>query len=429
MFPICHSVLVKDALLYEVGHPLCGQRVHLFAKEGVITNVSTSARAMPTLVDCTIQGEEVGLSPGWMDLRANFCDPGFQKKEDLHSGTMAAAAGGFVGVHLVPHTQPAVRTQSVVQYIKHKADNTLVRLYPMGAFSADAVRGGLSDMLQMHEAGVSIFTHDDHAVNDAHLLLQALRYVMGFDGLIVETPQDFCLSRMGSVHEGQTSTQMGLQGVPAVSEEIAVYRGLRLLDYSKSRLHFSCITTAGSLELIRRAKRRGLPVSCDVSLHHLLFDDTALLHFDTQHKVHPPYRGKRDRQALLRGVRTNVVDAIVSSHTPQHAQDKEDAFLTAAYGNITLQTAFSVLNSIKDVLPLALSLPKLYEGPYRVTGLSPPSLTVGASACFTVFDSSRQWRFHAATSHSKSVNSPFYGKTMRGEVLATVRDSFVFLPG
>ena len=361
-------------------------------------------------------------------MRADFCDPGFQKREDLHSGIRAAASGGFVGVYLLPHTDPVVQTQSVVAYIRHKATNPLVRVQPMGALSANLEGRILGDMLQMHEAGVSVFTHGNHATRDTHLLLQALRYVKHFEGLVVEMPHDFYLSRVGSMHEGRVSVRLGLQGIPALAEEAAVHRGLSLLAYTGSRLHFSCLSTAASLALIAKAKRKGLPVTCDVSLHHLLFDDTALLGFDTQHKVYPPYRDARDRRALLRGIKNHVVDAIVSAHTPQHVEDKEEAFLSAAYGAISLPTAFSVLNRIKKDLPLALSLPKLYRDPYHVVRVPPPTVRVGEPACFTVFDSASSWRFHANNNHSQSVNSPFYGQIMKGRVLATVRDASIFTP-
>lgn len=426
MFSTYPSVLIKNARLYEAGHPLCGRRLHVLVEDGIIAAVDVSLRNMPASPSCVIEGDEVGVSPGWLDLCADFCDPGFQKKEDVHSGTKAAAAGGFVGVCLLPHTEPVLQTQSAVTYIKHKADNQLVHLYPMGACSVDAKGEVLTDMLQMHEVGVSIFTNGGRAVHDTYLLLQVLRYVKIFDGLVLEIPQDPYLARTGSVHEGISSTKMGIQGVPSLAEENAVYRSLSLLDYAQSRLHLSCITSAVSLALIKKAKRKGLRVTCDVAVQHLLFDEKALLGFDAQHKVYPPYRSKRDRLALLRGVREGVVDAIVSAHTPQYTEDKEDAFLSAAYGNITLQTTFSVLCSLQHELPLAVALPKLYRGPYHVMQLKPPSIRVGEAACLTVFDTAHRWRFCASNNYSKSINSPFYEHSLQGGVLAILRDSFVF---
>ncbi|MEM9023722.1 MAG: dihydroorotase [Bacteroidota bacterium] len=371
----------------------------------------------------TITSDHLMVSSGWFDLHVNFRDPGFEYKEDLTSGTQAAARGGFTGVACMPATHPVVDSKSGVDYIRNATRDALVDVHPIGALSKARNGKELSELYDMHQAGAIAFSDDKRTVHDTDLLKRALLYCRDFNGLVMHYPNDPHLSGEGKMNEGVMSTQLGLKGMPALAEEINVARDLALLEYTGGRLHFSTISTAGSVELIRQAKQRGLAVSAEVAAHNLVLNDEALDHFDTNYKVLPPLRTAADQEALKAGLLDGTIDAICSDHQPENEENKKRELDHASFGMTGLETAFAVVNMH---LGDALSVPQLVNvlswRPREILGLPVPAIAAGEPANLTVFDPTLGWTYATSSVRSKSYNSPFLNQQLTGKVLAVVNN-------
>ena len=410
------DLLIKNARVYDVCSPLDGGRYTLWLRNGLLYAVDKSPGGVPT-----IEGEDIAVSPSWCDLRAMACDPGEEQKEDLHSLLRAAAAGGFSEVALLPDTQPVLQSKAQLKYLYEKAQPTGITIYPIAALSRDQRGEALCDFLDLMEAGVVLFGDGLRPLNNTQLLTQALRYLRPFGGVIMHRAEEASLAEQGCVHEGEVSTSLGLPGVPSYAEEVMLYGSLRALEYTKGRLHVSCLSSAGSVSLLRKAAKMGLSLSCDVSVQQLLFDDHVLENFSTNHKVRPPYRSSSDRRALCRAVAAGYIQAIVSDHRPQAPEDKMRPFAEAEEGVISLQTVLPVLLRLEDEIPLSASLRALYEGPRKVLGQDVPTVQIGQPVCYTVFDMAASWTLDTSTNYSKSSNSPFYGQQLKGKVVALLK--------
>ena len=407
--------VIKQAKVYDVHSPLNGGCHTLWVRAGTLYKVD---EPYPKDIPC-ITGEQLAVSPAWFDLRAHCCDPGQEHKEDLQSGLSAAAAGGFSEVALLPDTQPALQFSSQLPYLFEKARSTGVKLQAVGALTRDQAGKQLTELLDMLTAGVRAFSDGAYPLNNLRLLTQALRYLRPFNGLIMHRAENASLAQ-GCMHEGPVSTALGLPSIPAYAEQVMVYNALQALQHAGGRLHFSCISVADSVKLIREAGMKGLQVSADVAVHQLLFEEQALQDFSTVHRVAPPYRSAADRRALRKAVAMGHIQAIVSDHSPHTLEDKMQPFAEAAAGVISLQCVLPILLRIQKYLPLEASLKALYDGPRRVFGLPVPTIRLNEPVCFTVFDTAARWRFDTHTNYSKSTNSPFYGQELVGQVLAVL---------
>lgn len=370
-----------------------------------------------------VEAEGCFLSPGWCDMRANFCDPGLEHKEDLESGLKAAAAGGFTAVAILPNTQPALDSKKGIRYISGGNAERVTRLYPLGAVTTETKGGDLAEILDLHNAGAVAFTDGTHPLTDSNLILKTLQYLRKFNGLFMNQPTEAGLVKGGQMHEGINSTLLGMKGIPSLAEEMAVARDLRILRYAGGRLHFSCISAAGSVEQIRKAKAEGLEVSCDVAVHQLLFNDNSLLDFDSDYKVYPPLREESDRQALIKGLLDNTIDAIVSDHQPQDAESKNLEFDLAEFGMINLQTLFPALNSHLPEISPELLVRKLSTGPRKLLGLPGIEVKENAVANLTLFSMGHKWKFDESNNLSKALNSPFLNQELKGKVMGVIANN------
>jgi dihydroorotase len=420
------NILIKSATLLDPASALHRQKVHLVVREGKIDALQAATQEIPTgPFDRTLSGDALHVSAGWFDLQAHFCDPGLEHREDLRTGAQTAAASGFTGVALLPNTEPVVQTKNEVRYIVGASDG-LVQLHPLAAATHGAQGEALTEMIDLHHAGAVAFTDGLHALQHRQVLLKALQYGQKFDGLLINRPEDTQLTAYGTMHEGVTSTRLGLRGMPALAETIALERDLRLLAYATEfayayppRLHVSNLSAVASVELVRRAKAQGLAVSCDVAAHQLVFDDSSLLSFDTNYKVNPPLRSPDDRHALREGVADGTIDAIVSAHRPLDEESKKCEFDLAEFGMLGLPAVLPVVSQLVDE---GFSLPTLIEAltsrPRQVLKLPLPRIEKGEMANLTVFDPTAKWAWNQATNFSKSSNHPWYGQTVRGQVRA-----------
>ena len=288
-------------------------------------------------------------------------------------------------------------------------------VFPLGCISREREGKDLAELYDMKQAGAAAFTDGDLPVSDSGLMSRALLYAKGFGGLIFSYPEDISIAGKGKMNEGAVSTYLGMKGIPNLAEELLIARDLYLAEYNEAPIHFSTISTAGSVDLIRKAKKKGMQVSCDVAAHHLVLTEKELEGFDSNYKVKPPLRTENDVQALREGLNEGTIDAIVSQHTPYEVEFKNVEFEIAAFGIIGLQTVLPLL--VKAGLKPELIVEKAAVNPRKVLGLQVPGIKKGEAANLVLFDMEHEWTFNKETNRSKSANSPFLGKKLKGGVV------------
>lgn len=438
-------VLIRSVQVVDVASPVHGQVVDIRVDNGLISQIGQNLSVGPDVR--VIESENLHVSPGWVDMRVLAQDPGYEHKEDLTSVCRAAAAGGFTDIAVLPNTQPVVDDKGTLGYVRRMAEGQPVNVHVIAAVTRKAVGEDFTEMLDLHHAGAVAFSDGTHPLQNADLLLKTLQYLQPINGLLMNRPEEQMLTRFGQMHEGIQSTQLGLKGMPALAEELSIERDLRLLDYvlgSQGRsawglgngvegnvpesphapsptppaLHFSTISTARSVELIRQAKAAGMPISCDVAAHQLVFDDSALADFDTNLKVNPPFRLPEDVAALWAGLADGTIDAIVSDHSPQDAESKHLEFDQADFGMTGLETLFAAVVTYNRGLPLAQLIDRITVQPRHILRLPAQHIAEGQPASLTLFDPTGSWTFERT--HSKSKNSPFLGQTLTGRVIGTL---------
>lgn len=414
------NLLIKSASVIDPNSPFNKQVADILIEGGRISKIGTELSADTEVFDAA--GKSV--SPGFFDLNSNIGELGFETKEDIKTGTRAAAAGGFTGVALMPNTNPPVHSKAEVEYLVNKAARNLVDIYPLGTISYKREGKDMAEMYDMFLSGARAFTDGNKPVQDAGLMERALLYAHGFGALIFSYPEDTAIAGKAKMNEGNMSTLLGMKGIPALAEELMVARDLYLSEYTASPIHFSTISTERSVELIREAKRKGIPVTCDVAAHHLVLTDEAVAGFDSLYKVKPPLRTQKDIDALIAGLTDGTIDTIVSQHTPHEVEFKNVEFEIAEYGIIGYQTAFSL--AVQAGLPVELIIEKLAINPRRILKLTVPTIAEGQAANLIVFDAAAEWEYTRANNYSKSYNSPFIGQNLKGRVLLTCNNSQQF---
>ncbi len=416
------NLLIKSATISDPGSPYFQQVTDILIENGQIVKIGKGIESDAEIFDA--RGKQ--LSPGFFDLNCNIGELGLETKEDLKTGTQAAASGGFTGLALMPNTQPPAHSKSEIEYLVNRAKNNLVDIYPLGAISYKREGKDLAEMYDMYQHGAMAFTDGNRPVQDAGLMERALLYTKGFDALVLSYPEDTAIAGKAKVHEGEVSTLLGMKGIPALAEELMVARDLYLAEYTGSKIHFTTISTERSVSLIREAKKKGIPVTCDVAVHHLLLTDQVLLGFDSQYKVKPPLRTKKDVKALLAGLKDGTIDAITSQHTPHEVEFKDVEFEIAEYGMISLQTAFSI--ALEAGLSSATIIEKMAIKPRKIMGVEAAVIAEGNRANLVIFDEKAEWTFNKDNNRSKSYNSPFIGHKLKGTILLTVNNNQVFKP-
>jgi dihydroorotase len=367
--------------------------------------------------DRVIKAEGMKLSIGWIDIGTFIGDPGLEHKEDLESAAKAAAAGGFTEIVVLPNTSPSVQTKNEVRYITRENNNRLVQIHALASVTKNNKGEELTEMIDLHEAGAVAFTDGLKPIWHTDIFLKSLQYLQKFEGLLIDHPEDIWLNMFGQMHEGINSTKLGLKGMPRIAEDIAVGKNLELLGYAGGRLHFSKISSAKSLDMIRQAKKR-MAVTCDIAVYQPLLDDSYLMDFDTNYKVNPPLREKTDADALLKGLRDGTVDILCSGHTPHEDESKSLEFDMADAGMISLQTFASNLVTLSKSIDWSVLIEKVTVNPRKLLKLEIPKIEVEAKANLTLFDPNHFWTFDEKSNFSKSKNSPWLGKEITGKAMA-----------
>ncbi|MEJ7625763.1 MAG: dihydroorotase [Ferruginibacter sp.] len=413
------KVLIRQATILCSSSPFNGQVKDILIVDGRISRISDT---ISESVDETITQNNIHVSAGWMDVFAHFAEPGFEHKETLESGSAAAAAGGFTDVMIIPNTQPAISSKSQVEYILQKSASLPVNIYPIATITKNAEGKELSEMYDMHASGAIAFSDGKNPVQSPGLLLKALQYISSIKGTIIQIPRDRSIGEKGLMNEGIISTRIGLPGIPAIAEELMIARDIELLKYTHSNLHITGVSTKKGIDLITTAKKDGLGISCSATPYHCFFNDEDLSQYDTNLKVHPPLRKKEDMLAIRKAVAEGLVDCIASHHFPEHWDDKTCEFEYAKNGMIGLESLFGAMNNNTQTL-----IEQLTINPRKIFGLQPVFIEEGSKACLTIFDPDQSYIFDAKMIRSKSRNSPFIGKQLKGKVIGIINENFIVL--
>ncbi len=374
-------------------------------------------------LDC----EGAFVSVGWCDIRACVPEPGMEHRETLMSASKAASLGGFTQVAILPNTKPTIENKENIYFLEqeNKKLNSKVEFLAIAALTHNAEGQEMTQMYDLHKAGAVAFSDGLKNVSHTGVLLRALQYAQAFDGLVMQLPSDKNLSN-GHMHEGIASTKLGLKGLPSVAEEMMIQRDLEILRYTGGKIHFSTISTARSVDLIRKAKQEGLHVTCDIAAYQLSFLDEDLAKdnfiFDTFLKVFPPLRTQTDKDAILEGLKDNTIDVIVSNHIPHDEEAKKLEFDLADFGMINFQTAFAAIRKqTENHLSLEELIQKITTHPRQILKLKQPQIKEGEKANLTIFYPNEEWNFEKDMNVSKSKNSPFIGleNNLKGKVFMT----------
>ncbi len=394
----------------------------IFVADGKIIGIEPPREAVESdFLGIPAQG--LIVTPGLIDIHTHLREPGFEYKETIASGTRAAAKGGFTSIACMANTDPVNDNRSVTEYILKKAKGEgAVNVYPIGAISQGLEGKDLAEFGELKEAGAVAVSDDGCPVMDAQLMRRALEYAKAFDLVVIDHCEDLNLSTGGAMNEGPVATELGLPGIPKAAEEVMVARDLILAGLTQGRLHIAHVSTAGSVRLIREAKRMGINVTCETAPHYFTLTDEAVRGYNTNGKMNPPLRRPEDVEAVKEGLRDGTIDVIASDHAPHEADAKNVEFINAANGIIGLETTLPLTLSLvhEGVLTLMEAIAKLTINPARALGLPKGALKMGADADITIIALEKEWAVDARQLHSLSKNTPFVGWKMKGMAIMTI---------
>ena len=365
----------------------------------------------------TIDAAGLLVTPGLIDMHVHLRDPGLEYKEDMVSGTRAAAAGGFTSVACMPNTKPVNDNKAITSYIVTKArGEALVNVFPVGAITQGSKGENLAEMGELKESGCVAVSDDGRPVVNAELMRRALEYAKGMGIMVISHAEELSLVGEGVMNEGFTATELGLKGIPWAAEDTAVARDVYLAEFTDSPLHIAHISTSGSVRIIRNAKARGVKVTCETAPHYFSLTDDAVRGYNTNAKMNPPLREAGDVAAIKAGLADGTIDAIATDHAPHHLDEKDLEFNLALNGIIGLETSLPLsLRLVEEkVLELKALIEKMSCNPAKILGIERGTLQAGAAADITVIDPKREWQVEAEKLASKSKNSPFIGMKMKG---------------
>jgi dihydroorotase len=382
----------------------------------------------PSKGNGTIDLKGLYLCPGFIDMHVHLREPGREDEETIISGAEAAAAGGFTAVVCMPNTEPALDNAEAIQYVIDRAKVAKVKVYPVGAITVGRKGEALTGMLEMADTGAVAFSDDGNGLQNNHLMRRALEYSKTCKVPIISHCEFDDLTSGGVMNESFISTVLGLKGNPPVSEELMVARDIMLAEYTGGRIHIAHVSTAGSVELVRRAKKSRINVTAEGAPHHFTLTDNLVKSFNTNLKVNPPLRTRRDIDALKKGFADGTIDAIASDHAPHSIEEKELEFDYAPPGMIGLETTVGLMITElikKRVLSWPQAVAKLTVNPAKILNLPGGSFTIGGPADFTVIDPTLEWVVNKEDFKSLSFNSPFIGRKLTGKAVMTIVDGKV----
>lgn len=415
------NVLLKSATIIDSKSVHHNTTQDILIENGIITKVAPQINNSQGYKE--IELKNLHISQGWFDSSVSFGEPGFEERETIENGLKTAAKSGFTNIALNPNTNPVIDSNSDISFVITQSNNNAVDLHPIGALTKHSKGENLAELYDMRAAGAVAFGDYKSPICNANLMKIALQYAMNFDGLICAFPQDRSIALNGVMNEHISSTKLGLKGIPNLAEELRVSRDLFLLEYTGSKLHIPTISTAQSVELIRKAKQKKLNVTCGVAIHNLLFTDDILSEFNTAYKVSPPLRTQSDIDALIEGLKDGTVDMVTSDHNPLNIELKKKEFDYALPGTIGLESAFGALNSIFSI---KTTIKYLTKGRARFN-IKSNTIEVGEQAKLSLFNPNGDYIFTEENIHSKSKNSIFLNHKLKGKVYGVINNNKVVL--
>lgn len=415
------NILIKQARIISDKDPNNNKVMDILIEGGKITEIKKTITPKGNVK--VIEEEGLCVSSGWIDLQTVSGDPGFEHKESIESLLDCAAAGGFTAICVHNNCNPALHNKSQIEYLVNKTKNKIVDVYPVGTITVDGKGKDLAEMYDMKQSGAVAFSDYKTTIKDAGTLMRALQYSTNVGSFIITHCNDESISHGGQMNEGETAAGMGLKGIPSLAEELMVQRNLSILEYTGGKLHIPTVSTKGSVDLIKKAKAAGLNVTAGVASINLLLDDSVLKDFDTNYKLDPPLRSKKDVQALRNAIENGIINVIVSDHLPQDAESKDLEFDLADNGAINLQTAFScALEGLKEDNIDAI-VKCFTSEPRSILGFKLPEISEGSEANLTLFSLKQETLLTDKTNNSKSKNSPFFNKSLKGKVIGIINGS------
>ena len=413
------NILLKSAKIIDPTSSFHGNTLDILIRNGIIDKIDKSINATKASV---IEHKNLCVSLGWFDSSVSFGEPGYEERETLNHGLSVAAASGFTQIAYNTNTNPLPTSKADITFLLRSAAHTPTTLHPKGHITAQDNTQQLAELHDLSQAGAICFSNHKQPIDDPHLLLLALQYARGFNGLVESFPIDPQLAVHGVMHEGKISTSLGLTGIPNLAEEIRIRRDLAILSYTGGKLHIPTISTTEGVGLIRQAKKDKLDVSCSVAIHNLMMTDEQLDGFDTRYKLMPPLRESKDQKALLKGLKDGTIDMVTSDHQPMDIEHKKVELEHAAYGSLGLETAFGSLCTMMDAEDAALLLNR---GKERF-GVSQQSILIGAQADLTLFTADGTTTVSKESILSRSKNSAYLGKELKGIVIGVINNNCVF---
>jgi len=406
------NIILKSAKVINVESKHNGSKQDILISEGKIKKIDSTISVKNAK---TISVKNLHVSVGWFDSSVSFGEPGYEERETLINGADVAAKSGFTDLLLNPSTNPVLDNQTDISFIKSKSLNSSCNIHPIGALTLSSESKDLAELYDMKNSGAVGFYDFKKPILNSNLLKTALLYSQSFNSVIMSYPQDNSVAKGGLINEGTISVNYGIKGIPNFAEEIQIARDLHVLEYTGGKLHIPTISTKKSLELIKKAKSKGLNVTCSVAVHNLIFNDKKLKDFDTRFKVLPPLREEKDRVALVNGVKTGLIDMVTSDHLPIDLENKKTDIENAKYGTIGLESIFGSLLSLFD---LNQTIEILSRG-REIFNIEKPEFEVGSKASLSLF-TINDYEFSKADILSKSKNSAFLGMKMKGKPIGVI---------
>tara|TARA_Y100000385_G_scaffold15907_1_gene16101 strand:+ start:3871 stop:5133 length:1263 start_codon:yes stop_codon:yes gene_type:complete len=418
------AYIIRQATLIQKENSYHNSKVDLLIRDGKIEKIANSISESNAK---EIVGNDLCVSSGWIDMRVGLTDPGYEHKDTLNNILDTAAFSGFTSIVTLPSTTPKIADKASVSYLINASKNHLVNILPTGVIEDPNSKNDLAEMYDMYESGAVAFTNGDDEVSNG-LLKKALLYTKPFDGIIISHPSDKSLEHGGVVHESSMMVTTGLKMSPSIAEYVSLNQQLEVAKYCDTPIHFSCISTTKSVEIIREAKKSGQQVTCDVSILNLCFTEQELLQFDENFKVYPPLRSESDRMALIQGVIDGTIDAISSNHSPQNIEGKAVEFDYAESGVLSQQFMFSWYKKyLTKYIPIDIFIKSLTQGPSDILDQTNIIIEEGAKANLTIFDLNKKWQLNQSNNTSKSSNTHEWKKEQKGKVIGLFNNNCVKL--